>query len=180
MSSPGTRLRGPLGPGDVDSVLDDVMAWVNDPEITKNLARFDHAFTRDEERAFLARLLASTTDRVFALENEQGRYVGQIGIHQIYWPARNGRLGVVIGRREEWGRGHARRAIAGILPFAFGELGLNKVWAIFYQTNARMRHILESLGFVREGVLLEEYFHRDTYHDMVRMCLLRRSRKPGP
>ena len=168
-----THLRGPLTPDDVDSVLDGVMGWVNDAEVTKNFAQFSRVVTRDEEREFLNRLYASPNDRVYAMENERREYVGQVGIHQIYWPAKHGRLGVVIGRRDEWGRGHAKRAIAEACRRAFGELGLNKVWAIFYVTNARMRHICEGLGFVEEGRLLDEYFHQGTFHDMTRMCLLK-------
>ncbi|MBI2899216.1 MAG: GNAT family N-acetyltransferase [Planctomycetes bacterium] len=168
-----TLLRGPLTPADADGVLDDVMLWVNDPDVVKNLARFDHPIMRDEEREFLVRLFSSTNDRVFAIE-EDGRYVGQIGIHQIYRPAKTGRIGVVIGRREEWGRGHASRAIELLLPVAFEQIGLNKLWAIFYTTNARMRHITEKLGFVQEGTLLDEYFHQGAFHDMVRVCLLKR------
>ncbi len=169
-----TRLRGPLTASDVDGLLDDVMSWVNDPDVTKNLARFDGKISREEEREFLLRHFASPTDRVFSIEDEGGGYIGQIGIHQIYWPARNGRLGIVIGKRSEWGRGHASRAIEQLVPLAFEQLGLNKIWAIFYTTNLRMRHITEKLGFVQEGVLLEEYYHREEFHDMVRVCLLRR------
>lgn len=169
-----TRLRGPLGPGDVEEMLDRVLGWVNDPEVTKNLARFDHVFTREEERAYLNALFASPNDKVYALEDGGGQYLGQIGVHQIYWPARHGRLGIVLGRKEEWGKGHARRAIAALLPLAFEELKLNKLWTIFFTTNARMRHICEGLGFVQEGVLRDEYFHRGEFHDMVRMSLLAR------
>ncbi len=172
-----TRLRGPLRPTDVESVLDGVLEWVNDPEVTKNLARFDHVFTREEEREYLTALFASETDRVFALENGAGEYIGQIGIHQIYRPARHGRLGIVLGRKSEWGKGHARRAMGQLLPLAFGDLGLNKLWTIFFTGNARMRHICEALGYQQEGVLRDEYFHQGRFHDMVRMSLLAREWK---
>ncbi len=169
-----TRLRGPLKPADVEGMVDAVLRWVNDPEVIKNLAKFDHLYTREEEAAFLTRLFSSPDDRVFAIETGAGEYVGQIGIHQIYWPAKNGRLGMVVGKKEEWGKGHAMAAFRQLIPIAFRDLGLNKLWTIFFTTNAKMRHMCESLGFSQEGVLREEYFHRDTFHDMVRMSLLRR------
>lgn len=178
MSAPddagSTRLRGPLTPADVEGMVDEVLRWVNDPEVTRNLAKFDHVFTREEEVAFLTRLFSSREDRVFAIENEAGRYVGQIGVHQIYWPARNGRLGIVLGCKDEWGKGHAMRAMGQIVRVAFTDLELNKLWTIFFTTNERMRHMCTRLGFQQEGLLREEYFHRGSYHDMVRMSLLRR------
>lgn len=167
-----TRLRGPLSPADVDALLDPTLHWANDPDVMKNFARSDRPVTREEEREYLTRLYGSPNDRVFAIENDAGEYIGQIGIHQIYWPARNGRLGIVIGRKDEWGRGHAQRAIAELIRIAFGELGLHKLWAIYYRTNDRMRHITEKLGFVREGLLLDEYYHGGKYHDMVRVARL--------
>lgn len=167
-----TRLRGPLSPADVDALLEPALQWVNDPDVMKNFARFEKAVTREEERAYLAQLYASPNDRVFAIENDAGEYIGQVGVHQIYWPARHGRLGIVIGRKDEWGRGHAQRAIAQLIEIAFGSLGLHKLWAIFYESNERMRHITEKLGFVREGLLLDEYFHGGRYHDMVRVAKL--------
>ena len=75
------RLR-PLAEGDVDHIL----TWVNDPEITGNIAAFSgHAFTRDDELAYIRRTLASTSDVVFSIEEAAtGRYLGQTGIHQIH------------------------------------------------------------------------------------------------
>ncbi len=169
MNQPKTYLR-PLRMSD----LDNVMTWVNDREVTKNLAKFNKKITRIEEKKFLRNLLKSKNDRVFSIENEDHEYIGQIGIHQIYWPARNGRLGTIIGNKNAWGKGHASRAIAKILTIAFKKLKLNKIWIICYTTNKRMQHICKKLGFKKEGILREEYFHKKEYHDMIRMSILRK------
>ncbi len=168
-----TYLRGPLTIKDLDEVLEHAMEWVNEPEVTKNFAQFDHVYTKEEERAYLTKLLTSPTDRVYAIENEKHEYIGQIGIHQIYWPAKHGRIGTVLGKKSEWGKGHAKRALELLCPIAFKELGLNKLWAIFYKTNERMKHITDSLGFKQEGLLRQEYCHKGQYHDMIRMALLK-------
>jgi len=167
----------PLAKKDIPWLLDETMKYVNDTEVTKNFAKFDHRFTRNYERAYLTRLLASKADKVFAIENGKHEYIGTIGLHQIYWPAKNARLGIIIGNKKEWGKGHAQRAIALLLNIAFKKMKLNKVWVICYVTNHRMKHIMEKMGFVEEGILREEYFHKDHYHDMVRLSLLRREWK---
>lgn len=169
-----TYLRGPLTINDLDNTLENVMTWVNDPEVTKNFDKFDHVFTRDEEHEYLEKLLTSFNDRVFAIENENHKYVGQISINQIYWPARHGRLGTVIGNKNEWNKGHAKRANGQILEVAFNELKLNKIWAIFYETNQKIRHICETLGYVKEGLLVDEYYHNGKYHNMVRMAITKK------
>jgi RimJ/RimL family protein N-acetyltransferase len=167
------RLR-PLALTDVDSM----MAWVNDPEIVGNFATFSgRPITRDEEVAYVERMLASKEDRVWAIERDggegDGEYVGNVGIHQIHWRSRVGRLACIIAARGDMGRGYGSAAIRAALDRAFGdELGLHKVWLMVFATNARSRGIYSRIGFVDEGVLREEYFHEDGWRDMVRMSVL--------
>jgi RimJ/RimL family protein N-acetyltransferase len=168
-TAPGHQIQlRPIRLDDVDALL----TWVNDPEVTRNFAGLSERITREQELAFLRGVIASDTDALFAIEHE-GRIIGTAGLHKIYWPARNGRLGLIIGRREVQGRGLGQQALRLITALGFLELGLHKVWVVHYATNARMRHIVGKLGFVQEGVLRDEYFHRDAFHDMVRHSLLR-------
>lgn len=161
------RLR-PIRVDDVDAIME----WINDPAVTANFATMSQHITREEELAFLERTIASPTDRLFAIEDAAGTYLGNAGIHKIWWPARNGRLGIVVGRKEAQGRGVAQAALRALCAIGFRELGLHKLWLVHYSTNARMAHVAGKLGFVREGVLRDEYFHQGTYHDMVRHSLL--------
>lgn len=163
-----------------------ILGWLNDPEITKNFAGFGKPLSLEEERAFLARMVASREDRLFAIEESSSsstemasspsappRILGTVGLHRIYWPARNARLGVMIGARDRQRRGLGQEALRLVIAYAFESLSLHKVWLVHYADNARMRHIAGKLGFSVEGVLRDEYFHADRYHDMVRQALLR-------
>src|SRR4051794_507212 len=156
------RLR-PLVIEDVDNVL----SWVNDPDIVGNFAAFSgKPFTRDDERVYLEKLLASTQDRVFSVESTaDGRYVGQVGVHQIHAPSRVGRLACIIASRAEMGRGFGSAAIRLILDWAFVEARLHKVWLMCFKENTRARAIYTRVGFQEEGVLREEYLHKGVYHD---------------
>lgn len=162
------RLR-PATPSDAEAIL----PWLNDPEITKNFAGFGEPITLEVERAFLAKMAVSGEDRLFAIEAvEGGPVIGTVGLHRIYWPARNARLGVMIGGQETHGRGLGQEALRLVIAFGFRALGLHKVWLVHYSENGRMRHIAGKLGFAQEGVLRDEYFHAGRYHDMVRHALL--------
>jgi [ribosomal protein S5]-alanine N-acetyltransferase len=160
------RLR-PIRLDDVDAILE----WINDPDVTRNFAGMGEVITREQEIAFLERILASDTDRMYAVEDREGRYLGNAGIHKIYWPARNGRLGLMLARSAH-GRGLGTATLRTICAIGFEALGLHKLWLVHYADNARMRHLARKLGFVEEGVLRDEYFHRDRFHDMVRHSLL--------
>lgn len=163
------RLR-PVQPSDAERIL----PWLNDSEITKNFAGFGKVITLEEERIFLQRMVASTDDRLFAIEPAGGGEVlGTVGLHRIYWPAKNARLGIMLGAKGWQGRGLGQEALRLVIAYAFTSLELHKVWLVHYADNTRMRHVAEKLGFTAEGVLRDEYFHAGRYHDMVRHSLLR-------
>jgi RimJ/RimL family protein N-acetyltransferase len=165
------RLR-PLALTDVDHM----MTWVNDPAIVGNFATFSgRAFTRDEELAYIERMMRSDVDRVFAIEtSDDGRYLGNVGVHQIHWPSRVGRLACIIGARGDMGKGYGSAAIRALLDHAFHDMRLHKVFLICFRENTRAQAIYHRIGFVDEGLLREEYFHEGTWHDMVRMAILER------
>ncbi len=55
-----------------------------------------------------------------------------------------------------WGHGYATEAARGLLQWALDALDLNRVQAEADTRNAASAHVLEKLGFVREGTLRED------------------------
>jgi RimJ/RimL family protein N-acetyltransferase len=151
--------------------VDNIMSWINDPDVTRNFASMGKTISRADELAFLERTIASDTDRLYAIEDADGNYIGNAGLHKIYWPAKNARIGVVIGEPGARGRGYGQQVLRLLCALAFMRLGLHKVWLIHFDTNARMAHIVNKLGFVYEGTLRDEYY-TSKYHDMLRHSLL--------
>ena len=61
-------------------------------------------------------------------------------------------VGFLFGRAS-WGQGYAVEAMTAIRDHAFGELGLERLWARFHAGNEKSRVLLEKLGFTYEGTL---------------------------
>ena len=154
-----------------------VMTWVNDHEVMQYFAARQTDITEEEERRYLETLLASRSDRVWSIFDGDA-YVGQCSINQIYWPALNGRLFVVI-RREHQGRRLGPRAVELLLERAWSELGLHKVWLIVRRDNRGALAMYTRLGFDFEGVLRDEYFVQGAFHDMVRMSVIEPTARNG-
>lgn len=156
--------------------VDHILTWVNNRDIVGNIASFSgKPFTRDDELTYVRQILASDQDRVFSvLRAGDGDYLGQVGLHQIHRRSHVGRLACIIGSRDEMGKGYGTAAIAHLLDIAFGAERLHKVWLMVFETNVRARRVYGRLGFVEEGTLREEYYHEETWHNMVRMSLLDR------
>jgi len=157
--------------------LDEIMKWVNDPEVIGKFTNFKRPMTREQEARYLEQIIASEKDQLFAVETESGEYLGNTGLHEIDYKARSGRLAIILGNKKYWGRGYAQSAVEGLLEQAFEKYRMNKVWAIVMEQNTKMQHILEKCGFKKEGLLRDEYFSQGRYHNMVRMSILEKEYK---
>ena len=151
--------------------IDNIMGWVNDPEVLAKFANFSPV-TQEQEYKFLESLLKSPNDKTYTVEKDDGKYIGQVSINKIYWPAANGRLSVVIHPKMR-GSGYIRDAIRLITNKAW-ELGLHKIWLMLRVDNIKGQELYKSLGFTREAILIDEYICPRTreYVDMVRMYKL--------
>lgn len=153
------------------SHLPHVMTWVNDREVMQYFANRQRTITEEEEAAYLDHLIASKADRVYSIFAGPDRYVGQCSVNQIYWPARNGRVFLVV-RREEQHQGFGSAALRALIERSFGELGLHKLWLIVRRDNRPAQAMYLKLGFDFEGVLRDEYYVQDRFFDMVRMSIV--------
>jgi RimJ/RimL family protein N-acetyltransferase len=62
-------------------------------------------------------------------------------------------------RRDCWGRGIATEAARLLLDFAFGEVGLHRVFAVVDEDNPASIRVVEKLGFRREARHVKDAFH---------------------
>jgi diamine N-acetyltransferase len=150
--------------------LPHVMTWVNDREVMQYFATRQQDITEEQEAAYLATLIRSPTDRAYSMFDGDA-YVGQCSINQIYWPARNGRVFLVV-RRELQGKGYGGQALRLLTQRAWRELQLHKLWLIVRRDNRDAQAMYLRHGFNFEGVLADEYCVNDRFYDMVRMSIL--------
>ncbi len=152
--------------------VDNVMSWVNDKEVIGNFAGFSVPVSRDKEEEYIKGILNSTKDKVFAVEDSDGVYLGNVGLHQIDWPSRAARLAIILGNKKYQGKGYGQLALKELLRMAFDEYNLHKVWVVCFKTNEKTSHIMKKVGFKEEGILRDEYFHKGKYHDMIRFSMI--------
>lgn len=120
-----------------------------DPAIAAR-TRVPHPYPPDGAATFFAQLQREReagTAHVFAIEQE-GRFVGLIGFHQITDGV--GELGYWVGRGDQ-GRGIGRHAVRAAVRLAFDHLRLRALWADVLADNVASIRILEGLGCRRVG-----------------------------
>jgi RimJ/RimL family protein N-acetyltransferase len=76
----------------------------------------------------------------------------------------NGEIAYWIGE-EFWGNGYATEASKAILEFAFNVKQYHKVYARHFASNPASGKVLQKLGMLKEGVLIDHAMKEDRYED---------------
>jgi RimJ/RimL family protein N-acetyltransferase len=159
-----------------DSDLIPFVAYRNDPEV----ARYQSWDSCEEQEAMvLIREMGAARVGVpgewfgFAIESkEMGTLIGDCALRVDEHEPYRAEVGFTLAR-EYQGRGLAREAVARVLDYAFGVLGLHRIIAIADCRNAPSVALLERLGMRREGHFVENSWFKGRWADEYLYAVLR-------
>lgn len=100
-----------------------------------------------------------------------GNIIGTCTLASIDRDNRRAEIGFALAQ-QYWGRGLIQRALPTVIDFAFERLRLHRIGADADPRNAASIRTLEKLGFQREGLLRECYFHLGEIQDAMLFGLL--------
>ena len=136
--------------------------WINDPEINRYLLTGQVPVSAAAEAAFYGRAVtdwAAGKSYMFEIHiADDGRYIGNCGLHNVDMRHRSAEVGIFIGDTTQQNRGYGRDAIMTVTRFGFDTLGLNRVEIRSQADNERSMHLYEKLGFKPMGRLREATF----------------------
>jgi RimJ/RimL family protein N-acetyltransferase len=69
-------------------------------------------------------------------------------------------------------QGLGRKVLSAIADRAFGEYSAHRLFLDVFETNDRARHVYETFGFRKEGVMRDAIYRDGIYHSLVLMSLL--------
>lgn len=129
------------------------LSWLSDAEVTRHLEiRFALPGSVDDLAQFIASCNASGDTLMLGMFlRRDGRHIGNIKLGPINRHHGTAEIGLLIGERDEWGKGHARAGIELISGYAFNGLGLAKLTAGCYAGNEGSRRAFLNAGFAEEG-----------------------------
>jgi RimJ/RimL family protein N-acetyltransferase len=155
-------------------VCEDYLNWLNDHEVTRHLETGFFPSTPTSVQNYLKRFQGSTTDLAFAIiDRPTEQHIGNVTLNRIHWVHRTADTGLMIGRKEFWGKGYAFEAWSLVIDYAFNRLGLRKIIAGARAENLASLTVLKKLGFKVEGVLRQEFVADGKYCDGIRMGMFR-------
>jgi len=153
------------------------VTWFNDPDVRDGLSQFLPMSLVEEEKWFEDFISRDPLEKPFAidvLEDEAWVHVGSAGLFTFDHQARRAELGIAIGAKQYWDRGHGTNAVKLLLRHAFENLNLNRVSLVVFESNPRAIHVYKKVGFIEEGRMREFHFSGGKYCDTLIMSMLRR------
>jgi len=146
----------------VENVSENYVSWLNDNEVNQYLeSRFYKHSIADVER-FVERINRESYNillGVFIKKNM--KHIGNIKIGPIDRYHNTASIGLLIGDKNEWGKGYASEAIQSVTKFSFDKLNLIKISASCYESNIGSKKAFEKSGYKIEGFL---HNHVETRH----------------
>ncbi len=131
--------------------LSDVYEYASNPEVSRYLLWYPHktlSYTR-QYLEYLEKLYKKEKFYDWGIEL-CGKMIGTVGFSSFNLKTNSAEIGYVLNP-EFWGKGIVAEAIFEILKFAFGNLDLSRVEAVFLPDNTQSRRVLEKCNFKYRG-----------------------------
>lgn len=149
-------------------------AWLTDFEVVKYIGRPEYLTTipPEETRRYVESMWASPYVTFLAIHTKEGRFIGTAKINFLDangLETKTADIGIMIGERTEWGKGYAGDAVEAVCRHCFTTLGLRKLVAGCYATNAAVVRLFTKLGFVEEGRIRKKLWSEGAWCDHILM-----------
>ena len=152
----------------------DYLSWLNDSEVTRHLVGVRVPYTHAQLQDYLQRFKTSSSDFIFAIvDRRSSLHIGNVTLNNVSSVHRTADTGIMIGRREFWGKGYAFEAWSLAIEYGFLRLGLEKIIAGATVENVASIVTMKKLGFKEEGLLRRHFLMEGERRDAVLLGLLR-------
>lgn len=149
------------------------LAWLNDIEVTRYLGRNEYLKPVGFEtvREYVEALWQSPYCHFFAVLHKDGDvFIGTAKVNFISQSGLTHRIadvGIMIGRKDYWGKGLATDTLGTVSRHAFEVLGARKLSAGGIDRNIGVVKAFKNIGFVEEGRIRKSIFLSGEYLDHV-------------
>jgi RimJ/RimL family protein N-acetyltransferase len=144
--------------------------WLNDLELTVNLAIYNSVFNVENERELLKNLSKEQSYSIIDSENDE--LIGSCGFHGIDHLNQTAETGLFIGNKNYWNKGFGSEALTLLLDYGFKALNLNNIILSVCSFNTRAIKSYKKVGFKVIGNRRNALRRGKETHDIIFMDIL--------
>lgn len=148
-----------------DDDLEDLISAANNAHIAQFLTdSFPHPYSADFGRQFISLAQDKNAGLRLAISID-GKAIGGIGIHpQTDIFRKNAELGYWLSE-DYWGKGIATQAVQQIVPIAFENFAITRLYARVYGNNIASQKVMAKSGFEKEAHFKNSLFKNGQFLD---------------
>jgi RimJ/RimL family protein N-acetyltransferase len=148
--------------------------WRNNPDFRKNFREYRELNNENQEIWYEKTVINDKNTIMFSIRDiKNNELIGCCGLCYINWVHRYADLSFYIGKDNSYvDEKYAQDAIDILIKYAFGELGLNKIWTEIYEFDSKKINFLQKRGFKKDGQLRENYFYDGRWWDSIIFSIL--------
>jgi len=144
-----------------------------DIEVSVLNATFPHVSPIERAQEMYENFTKKDEESDFFAMEVNGKYIGFCSLrHSKNYPG-SYHLGIIIGDREQWGKGYGREVVNLLVNHCFQYFGARRIGLITNSKNERAISCFAACGFIEEGRVRKIRWIDGDYADMVEMGMLR-------
>lgn len=152
-------------------ISNEYVSWMNDEEVYRYLETGGN-YSKSDLESYLKAAEENDQLHFWAIKiKANDKHIGNIKIDPINFKHGYGEYGILMGDRDEWGKGFAREASKGVIDYCFDVLKLRKVTLGVVADNTAAVHLYRKLGFVQEGYYKYHGLYNNQLCDTYRMAI---------
>jgi len=151
------------------------LKWLNNPKVNKFVGdKIGQKTNLKKQKEWFSNYQKAKNKKFFTIcDNLEP--IGFMGLSNISKSNKNADLFIAIGEDDYRGKGNGRIAMEWLIDYGFNKLGLHKINLGVIKNNIPAVKLYQSLGFVIEGEMKDEVFHKGKYYNFLSMAIFSRS-----
>jgi RimJ/RimL family protein N-acetyltransferase len=137
---------------------------MNDPDVTQYTESRFVRHTMESVTDYVKSVSGSSQDYFYGIYTNE--HIGNIKLH-VNMHHNLGDIGIIIGDKQQWGKGYATEAIKLLTEHGFDKIGLHKISAGIYANNPGSIKAFHAAGYEVEGRHKQTYLCNGEYVDEI-------------
>lgn len=167
----GRLLLDQIKPSDIPAIV----AYAGNKKITDTTRTMPHPYFEEDAIAWMNMAnqgFRKKDNYIFAMRDKSNKsFMGGIGL-TIDLANNRAEIGYWIAEKF-WNMGYTTEAVQATLKFGFEELQLNKIIAVYVETNIASGKIMEKNGMIKEGEFINHDIKYGEYISLIQYRMLK-------
>ena len=155
--------------------LDLINSWRNDPELIEQLGSSFRFINYEVDQKWFDSYMNKRASQVRCaiVDDVDDKILGLVSLVSIDQMNQSAEFHIMIGNRDNQGKGIGSFAVREMLKHAFNDMNLNRIELTVLENNNRAKHLYEKNGFICEGRKRKAKFKGGRFVDMLMYAIIR-------